>query len=88
MIENITEEKRYATNHKNWQGAPVEKRSSPWRYNEETLKYNNKPIDKDYFKNYMAVRVPCPNCGKQVLRGDMSKHKKRAICINNSNNNN
>jgi hypothetical protein len=59
---------------------PIKHRAE-WRYLENG-KYNNKPIDKDYFRKYMAVRAPCPNCPKMVLRGDLSKHKKRSICIN------
>ena len=57
------------------------KHRAEWRYLENG-KYNNKPIDKDYFRKYMAVRVECSVCGKMVLRGDLSKHKKRSICIN------
>ena len=83
-MENIPEEKRYVTTHSNWHGAEPHKRRSPWRYNDETLKYDNRPLDRDYFKNYMAVRVECPVCSRMVLRGDLSKHKKRAICINNN----
>jgi formylmethanofuran dehydrogenase subunit E len=61
---------------------PIKHRAE-WRYLENG-KYDNRPIDKDYFRKYMAVRVECSVCGKMVLRGDLSKHKKRSICINNS----
>ena len=60
----------------------INKHKAEWRYLENG-KYDNRPIDKDYFRKYMAVKVPCPCCGKSVLRGDMSTHKKRPICINN-----
>ena len=74
---------KFITGRGNWFGAPPEKRRAEWRYLENG-KYDNRPIDKDYFNKYMAVRTPCPNCGKQVLRGDLSKHKKRPICSNNA----
>ena len=58
------------------------KRRAEWRYLENG-KYDKRPIDPNYFKNYMALKVECPNCSKMILRGDLSKHKKRPICINN-----
>ena len=60
----------------------INERRAGWRYLENG-KYDKRPIDPNYFKNYMAVRVACPCCGKPVLRGDMSKHKKRPCCSNN-----
>ena len=45
-----SEVKKYITNHPAWGGALPEKRRSPWRYNEEALKYDNKPIDKEHLK--------------------------------------
>ena len=83
----MVEEQKFITNKPGWTGAPVHKRKSHWRYNEETGIYDNRPNDKDYFRKYMAVRVPCPNCGKMILHGDLSKHKKRPVCINNPKNN-
>ena len=62
------------------------KRRAEWRYLENG-KYDKRPIDPNYFKNYMALKVECPNCSKMILRGDLSKHKKRPICTNNKNNN-
>ena len=47
----------FVTGKPNWGGAKPENRRSHWRYNEETSIYNNKPIDKDYFRKYMAQRV-------------------------------
>jgi hypothetical protein len=81
--ENLKEQinQKFITGKPNWSGAIPEKRRSPWRYLESGI-YDNRPTDKDYFRKYMAVRVECPNCSKMVLRGDLSKHKKRSICIN------
>jgi hypothetical protein len=42
--------------------------------------YNHKPTDPEYFKKYMAMKVACPMCGTQVSHGELSKHKKRAVC--------
>ena len=83
--ENTPERRVYITGHANWTGAELHKRRSPWRYHEETGKYDNRPNDKDYFRKYMAVRVECPVCSRMVLRGVLYKHKKRAICINTNN---
>ena len=82
-MESSTEVKRYITSNPKWGGAMPEKRRSPWRYDEETGKYDNRPIDTEYFKKYMSVRVQCPCCSKMVARGDLAKHKKRPICMNN-----
>ena len=60
----------------------INERRAGWRYLENG-KYDKRPIDPNYFKNYMAVRVECPCCSKMVLRGDLSKHKKRPVCTNN-----
>jgi hypothetical protein len=79
----MTDVQMFVTGKPNWGGAKPENRRSHWRYNEETGVYNNKPTDKDYFRKYMATRVECPCCSKMILRGDLSKHKKRPICINN-----
>ena len=78
----------FVTGKPNWGGAKPENRRSHWRYNEETGVYNNKPIDKDYFRKYMSVRVECPNCSKMVLHGDLSKHEKRPSCTKNTKLNN
>ena len=77
-IENKPETnvQKFITGKPNWSGAPIHKRRSPWRYLETGI-YDNKPSDPEYFKKYMAVRVPCPNCGKMILHGDLSKHKKK-----------
>ena len=73
---------KFITGKTNWFGAPIEKRRAEWRYLENG-KYDNRPIDKDYFKKYMIVKVECPLCGKFIQRGDLSKHKKRTICAKN-----
>ena len=65
---------KFITGKPNWSGAPIHKRRSTWRYLETGI-YNNKPSDPEYSKKYMAVRVPCPNCSKMILHGDLSKHK-------------
>ena len=83
-MEKLSEVQKFITGHPSWGGAKPEKRRENWRYNEEAGIYNNKPIDKEYFKKYMSVKVECPCCSRMVLRGDLSKHKKRSICINNT----
>jgi hypothetical protein len=87
IMSESSEVQKFITGKPTWGGAPPENRRSPWRYNEETGVYNNKPIDKDYFRKYMSQRVECPNCSKMILRGDLYKHKKRAVCINNTRSN-
>ena len=81
-MEN-SEVKKYITNHPNWSGGSIEKRRANWRYNDETLKYDSRTLDKEYFKKYMAIRVQCPCCSKMIARGDLPKHKKHPICMNN-----
>ena len=87
MSESSENVQKFITGNPTWSGAPPENRRSPWRYNEETGIYNNKPIDKDYFRKCMAQRVECKHCGKMVVHGDLSKHKKRPVCINNKKDN-
>ena len=53
--------------------------SAVWRYKENGT-YDGRPIDPEYSKKYMNVRVPCPNCGVQVPRGHVSRHKKAKPC--------
>lgn len=79
MTENT---QKFITGKANWNGAPIENRRAEWRYQENGI-YNSKRIDKDYFRKYMAVRAACPNCNKMVSHGELSKHKKRNICIKN-----
>jgi len=79
MTENT---QKFITGKPSWGGALPENRRAEWRYQENGI-HNNKPIDKDYFRKYMAVKVACPNCNKMVSHGDLSKHKKRNICIKN-----
>ena len=50
-----------------------------WRYKEDGT-YDSRPLDPECFKKYMNVRVPCPNCGVQVPRGHVSRHKKAKPC--------
>jgi len=83
-METLSEIPKFITGKGNWFGAAPEKRRSPWRYNEETGKYDSRPLDKDYFNKYMMVKVECPVCSKMILRGDLSKHKKRPICSKNA----
>ena len=47
-MEN-SEVKKYSTNHPNWSGGSIEKRRANWRYNDETLKYDSRPLDREYF---------------------------------------
>ena len=84
MVEVSPEIPKFITGRPNWGGAAPEKRRANWRYNEETGKYDSRPLDKDYFNKYMMVKVECPVCSKMILRGDLSKHKKRPICSKNA----
>ena len=88
MAEELSQEKqKFITGKGSWCGAIPEKRRAPWRYNEESGKYNDKPIDKDYFKAYFktvgAVKIECPLCGRSVQRSNLSHHKKSTICSKN-----
>jgi len=65
-------------NIKKGRGKPRQE-SDVWRYKENGT-YDGRPIDPEYFKIYMNVRVPCPNCGVQVPRGHVSRHKKAKPC--------
>ena len=78
------EKQKFIPGKGKWTGAPPEKRRAPWRYDEATGKYNDKPIDKDYFNQYMLVRVNCPRCGRSLQRGNLSNHKKTTICLKNA----
>ena len=85
MAEVCSEEKqKFITGKGKWFGALPEKRRAPWRYDEATGKYNDRPTDKNYFKEYFnthgAVKVDCPLCGRSVQRCNLSHHKKSAIC--------
>lgn len=82
LKDYMTTEK-FITGKPGWNGAAIENRRANWRYQENGI-YNNKPLDKDYFRKYMAVKVQCPNCSKMVSHGDLSKHKKRNVCIKNA----
>ncbi len=55
------------------------KEHAAWRYRDDGT-YDSRPLDPEYFKKYMSVRVPCPLCGIDVLRGNIPKHKKRKPC--------
>ena len=77
----ISDVKKFVTGKPNWSGAPLEKRRSHWRYNEESGRYNNAPVDPNYFNKYLSVKVVCECCGKTVTRGNLSKHKQRDICL-------
>ena len=56
MAEELSQEKqKFITGKGSWYGAIPEKRRAPWRYNEESGKYNDKPVDKDYFKAYFKI---------------------------------
>jgi hypothetical protein len=79
----MAEVQNFTTHIKGWGGALPESVGAGWKYDEETLKYDNRPIDKEYFQSICLLESPCPCCAKMILRGDMSKHKKRNICINN-----
>ena len=78
------EKQKFITGKGRWAGAPPEKRRALWRYDESTRKYNDRPIDKAYFKEYFnthgVVKVDCPLCGRSVQRCNLSHHKKSVIC--------
>jgi hypothetical protein len=43
--------------------------------------YDNRPIDPEYFKKYMSVRVACPLCNLSVLRGVLARHKREQSAL-------
>ena len=55
-MEKLSGVSKFITGSPNWHGAPPEKRRAEWRYSVETGKYDNRPIDKEYFKKYMSVK--------------------------------
>ena len=83
MLDNSENIQKFITGKAHWGGALPENRKAEWRYDCEKGIYNNKPTDPEYFKKYMAIKVPCPCCSRVVTRGDLYKHKKRDICIKN-----
>ena len=53
------------------------------RYDKETGKYNNQPLDPEYYKMYWKTKnehVPCEHCGKLVGKLRMCKHIKSQQC--------
>lgn len=54
-------------------------REESWRYDPETGKYDSKPLDPNYFKNYYkthyAKQVTC-KCGKQLGLSSLKTHLK------------
>ena len=63
---------------KRGRGMPRQEHAA-WRYKEDGT-YDGRPLDPEYFKKYMIVKVPCPNCGVEVSRGHLSRHKTRKPC--------
>ena len=80
--EELNEPQKFITNKGNWTGAPPHKRKNPARYL-ENCKYDSRPLDPNYFKNYMNTKITCPNCNRIVSRGNMTKHKQSKICLKN-----
>ena len=53
------------------------------RYDAETGKYNNNPLDPEYYKMYWRTKneqIPCDHCGKLVGKLRMCKHIKTRQC--------
>jgi hypothetical protein len=58
-------------------------------------RYNDKPLDKDYFKKYYLVhkkskiseKIQCELCGRQSCKINLIKHQKSNICRNIQENN-
>ena len=53
------------------------------RYDKETGKYNNQPLDPEYYKLYWRSKnehIPCEHCGKLVGKLRMCKHLKSQQC--------
>ena len=57
-----------------------------WRHNPDGT-YNNKPIDKDYFKKYYEQHyknqsVICDKCGYTTAKQKIRRHQKSKHCLN------
>ena len=53
------------------------------RYDKESDKYNNKPLDPEYYKQYYTknnVLVECDGCGTHVSKLTLWRHKKSNRC--------
>ena len=53
------------------------------RYDKETGKYDNSPLDPEYYKMYWRLKneqIPCEHCGKLVGKLRMCKHVKSKQC--------
>ncbi len=56
-----------------------------WRHNPDGT-YNNKPIDKEYFKRYYDeklkdVKVLCDQCGFMCSKTKYRRHQRSAKCL-------
>ena len=53
------------------------------RYDKETGKYDNRPLDPEYYKMYWRCKnepIPCEHCGQLVAKLRMCKHIKTQKC--------
>ena len=53
------------------------------RFDKEQNKYNNKPLDPNYFNEYYkqhSVLVECDVCGEQTHKLKLARHKKSNKC--------
>ena len=51
-----------------------------WRWNEDGS-YNSKPIDPNYFNNYMKTRVVCNYCQRLSTVAHITLHRKSQFCM-------
>ena len=89
-----TESENEATNDTQ-QTQPTERRKkqrAPWRtviLDDGTVKYNSKPLDPNYFKNYYQEKrkpvelcvIRCERCDKQTTFGHIKRHQQSYYCI-------
>ena len=67
---------------------PLEPKPPSSRLDLVTGKYNNNPLDPNYFKTYFqeklkGVKVECPHCHKFRNKSKIAGHMKSSICFKN-----
>ncbi len=82
-------------NKQNTEETKIDRRKilrTPWRTTVDengNVKYNDKPLDPDYFKKYWiakrqfkdAERYVCECCDKEIAYGHKARHQKTTYCL-------